>query len=271
MRRTTDRTSDIRLSTFLLVFAVYSIGCATRKAPITQDPAFGGSVELTGVVKDSITPVANVRVTLRQGGSLRAQTTTRKDGSFAFGAQPPGDYKFSASRDGYAPCAFDMTLLWPEQSVVTGIVPAADTARLRQRKELFRYGTTCSCRIVRPNNFTRVVSKDTNELPARSSSPSTAEVVVMAVDADEGNAIMRAVVRLVAESPAGGATFVNQTNDRGVVIFSNVPPGVYRVRTMRLGFVFFEDHVTARAGSTDSLTVRMRWGDNLCFMVHTGR
>ena len=271
MRRTTDKIVNLRSYATLLAFAVYCGGCASKSAPITKGPAFGGSVQLSGIVRDSITPIANVRVALRQGGSLRAQTTTRPDGSFAFTAQPAGDYEFSASREGYTPCMLDMTLLWPEQSVLTGILQAADTARVRHRKALFGNRSTCSCRFVRPNTITRVLPTDTNDLRTRSSSASTAEIVVTAVDAEEGNAIIGAVVRLVAESPASGAMVTSETNDRGVAVFSNVSPGVYRIRTMRVGFVFDESHVTATAGSTDSLRVRMRWGNNLCFVVHTSR
>lgn len=91
------------------------------------------------------------------------------------------------------------------------------------------------------------------------------------VDGEEGNVITGAYVRLIAESPGSGQPIQSLVNDRGVVVFSNVSPAAYRVRTMRVGLLFSEDRVIATAGSTDSLTVRMRWSDDLCLTVTTSR
>jgi Ca-activated chloride channel family protein len=83
----------------LMAWAFLSVAPSGQSQTAAPGPA---GVTITGSVVDAaLTPLANVVVTLEQGGKTTAKTTTDAAGAFRFANVAPGDYRVRAERAGF--------------------------------------------------------------------------------------------------------------------------------------------------------------------------
>ncbi len=86
-------------------------GCADAPAGPVDEPTFQATdttgVILGVVVDETITPIADVTITLPETGDT---TTTDAEGIFGFGDLEPGFYTVEAARPGYAPAVTQTTV-----------------------------------------------------------------------------------------------------------------------------------------------------------------
>ena len=243
------------------------VGCVTAaKPPEKRVPE--SREEFSGIVRDSLTPVPDVAVALYKGPSLLARAVTDKSGRFSFGSPPNGDYTFSIAAASYAACRVDVSFLPPQNAVLIGVVPAADSARLRRQRAAS--GNTCSCR----NRYNRAQAQTAPPFGAAVQSPNSlsATLAVDVGDPDDGAGVGQADVILLPDSASGGTRLLARTDNTGRATFANIRPGKYRVRARRIGFAPNEADILAAAGKVDILTLPLKWDQMaLCVIVRTGR
>lgn len=248
--------------------AVLAFGCqpapkSTEVSPSRSGPPF------SGIVRDSITPVANVPVALYRGTSLLARTKSDETGRFSFGSQPAGDYKLSVESREYSACQTDVSFWPPQRDILIGVVPASDTARLRRQYEAG--GRACTCRIpmLRPHSADRSATRAALQIPRGSNAIFAVDVV----DTEDDIGVEGVVVTLSPDPKQSADERISAFTDKtGRATFANLTPGKYHVLARRIGFVPSNVDIVATAGRADSTALSLKWDvSQLCVIIRTGR
>ena len=204
---------------------------------------------LTGTIRDSLTPVQGVTVTLHHGSSVLAKAVTDNTGQFSLGSQPEGYHELLIVSSAYADCRFSIGL-WIRDEFLIGVTPARDSGKVREQATSSRSVCSCRSRERRPTN------PDASPLAPPSTGKAT--VAVDVVDAEEGIPLHTASVVLYPdEAPAG--ILSAHSNKMGRAVFPNVPPGKYRVLTRRVGSLPARSEIIVIAEGIHVLPVRLPW------------
>ena len=264
MKAPSAQTWPLRLAGFaaLLTFGCQQAPKPTEVSPVRSGPAF------SGIVRDSLTPVANVPVALYRGTSLLARTKSDDTGRFSFGPQPAGDYKLSVESRVYSACQKDVSFWPPQRDILIGVVPALDTSRLRRQSDAG--GGACTCRIpmLRPHSAHESATRQALPSPGGSS----ATFAVDAVDSEDGIGVEGVLVTLSPDPESVNARVSALTDKMGRATFANLTPGKYHLLARRIGFVPSNAEMVGVAGRTGLTALSMKWDvSQLCMIIRTGR
>jgi hypothetical protein len=255
-----------KLASLALVGLATILASGCRPTPKSKELP-GADPIFSGVVRDSVTPVADVSIALYKGTSLLLRTVTDRAGRFSFGTQLPGDYRFAIASRVYAGCESEISFWPPQRDVSIGVIPVSDTSRLRQSRAANGNSCTCSIPMRRAYSAAKSTTRRALFLPSREKST----VAVDVLDSEDRSGVERVLVVLYPDPKREEGRLVAFTDETGRASFVNVASGKYRVVVRQIGFAPSEMEIIATAGRADSLELPFKWeASGLCKTLRTG-
>jgi protocatechuate 3,4-dioxygenase beta subunit len=218
-----------------------------QPGPVIRSSGTGTALQGV-VVGKGRQPLAGAKVTLlRQLAAVSVQTSTT--GSYAFREIAPGEYRVVVSKFGYQTESDSLELragktetrrftLEPVTTATGGLLP---TIPVRPAPA----GSVPQSAAEKPPAG---VKKPAGPVVVRRPAPGSVRGQVL--DAKTGRPLAGAAVSI-----AGARDLL--TNQSGVFVLGNVPPGVYQVVVKRNGYADGRASLTVRAGETASVNVRL--------------